>query len=103
MNELQPIDTPPNTSASESLIWERLDVWRDAGTVAIKGMAGTNADWLHEFAKHQELLRYANRIWPDSPESPGTMNEEELAVLAEMRLANPSEEDAIWEASYTQA
>lgn len=103
MAELYAGDIPPDTSATESLIWARVASWRQSSGVSVAGLPDTGADWLHEFAKHQEWLSYTKVIWPKSPEATGTMDEEELAVLAEMRSANPSEEDAIWEASQTQA
>ena len=102
MTESRHGESPSELSAIESNIWNRVAAFRDSGLVDIKGMAGTDADWLHEFAKQQEWLRYASRIWPDN-ENPGIMNVEELAVLEAIRLANPSEEDATWATVSTQA
>jgi len=97
MREIDSGGTLPDKSVIELDILKRVTDFRDGGAVAIKGMADTGTNWLHEFAKHQEWLRYANSIWPESPENPDTMTEEELTVLQETRVAHPSEEDALWE------
>jgi len=101
MTEFRHGELRAEPSSIEMTIWNRMAAFRDSGLVDIS-MAGTDADWLHEFAKHQEWLRYARKIWPGN-DSPGLMSEEELAVLEEMRLANPSEEDEMWMVVSTQA
>ncbi|OGL24651.1 hypothetical protein A2884_01240 [Candidatus Saccharibacteria bacterium RIFCSPHIGHO2_01_FULL_48_12] len=85
----------PSEKTVERAIWEKVAAF--SGEVSIEGFGVTKPNLLDEFEKNQIWLQWAETVWPTDGHT--LLTEEEEAVLARMRKANPSDEDRIWVAA----
>ena len=92
MTEFTSPERASDTQATKRVIRQKVAAF--SGEAVIQGFRGTDPNLLDEFEKDQIWRQWAETVWPTDGSS--LLNEEEMAVLARMRRANPSDEDKIW-------